>query len=210
MNHSEEVIEILKKSGGLVTDSHLVYVSGKHGSVYLNKDAIYPHTEYASRIGELFAEQNKGKGVEVVAGPALGGIILSQWTAYHLSRLEGREVLGIYAEKMEGEQILRRGYDKVVSGKKVLVVEDITNTGGSVKKVIGSVREAGGEVVGVSVIINRSPGDVTSESIGAEFSSLAEFPAEAFEEKDCPLCAKGVPINTDVGHGKKYLEQKNG
>src|SRR5687767_1733562 len=145
-----DIIEILKRVGGLITDSHLVYTSGKHGEVYLNKDAIYPHTEEASNVGKLFAEKYKDMEVDTVVGPALGGIILSQWTAYHLSQLQGKEVYGVYTEKgPDKTMIFTRGYDKLVAGKKVLVIEDITNTGGSVRKVVDVVKESGGEVVGV-------------------------------------------------------------
>ena len=70
------VVDILKKVGAVITDSHFVYTSGKHGSVYVNKDAVYPHTRETSRIGQLFAEKFKDADIDVVAAPALGGIIL--------------------------------------------------------------------------------------------------------------------------------------
>lgn len=204
-----DIIEILKRVGGLITDSHLVYTSGKHGSVYLNKDAIYPHTEEASNVGKLFAEKYKDVEIDTVVGPALGGIILSQWTAYHLSKMKGKEVYGVYTEKgPDKTMIFTRGYDKLVSGKKVLVIEDITNTGGSVRKVVDVVQAGGGEVVGVCVMINRDPDGVTSEVVGGPFDALTTFKAEAWDEADCPLCKKNVPVNTSVGHGKKYMEAK--
>lgn len=204
------VLDILRDTKAVITDSHIVYTSGKHGSVYINKDAVYPHTGESSRIGELLAEKAKDLDIEVVAGPALGGIILSQWTAYHLSRIKGREVLGIYTEKDANEnQIFTRGYDRLVQGKNVLVVEDLTTTGGSVKKVVDSVRHAGGNVAAVGVMVNRDPENINEQTIGAPFFALGILRAEAFDEKDCHLCKDGVPINTSVGHGRKYLEEKN-
>lgn len=206
---NDEVIEMLKKSGGVITDSHIVYTSGKHGSVYINKDALYPHTEFTSRVGELFAQSYKDTDIDVVAAPALGGIILETWTAYHLSKLKGKEILGIYTEKdAEKNQIFTRGYDKLVAGKNVLVVEDLTTTGGSVLKVVNTVKNAGGNVVAVSVMVNRDPEKINSDMMGVPFSSLAVLKAEAWDEADCKLCQTGVPINTNVGHGKKYLEAK--
>lgn len=203
------VIDILKKVGAVITDSHFVYTSGKHGSVYVNKDAVYPHTEETSKIGQLFAEKFKNVDIDVVAGPALGGIILSQWTAYHLSKLKGKEVLGVYTEKTpEKNQVFIRGYDKLVKGKNVLVIEDLTTTGGSVRKVVDSVKTAGGKVVAVCVMVNRDPEHVTSKVVGGSFSALGVLKASAFDEAVCSLCKKNVPINTDVGHGKKYLEAK--
>lgn len=204
------VVDILKQVGAVITDSHLVYTSGKHGSVYVNKDALYPHTEQTSQVGKLFAEKYKDMDIEVVAAPALGGIILSQWTAYYLSQLKGKEVLGVYTEKTpEKDQIFTRGYDKLVKGKNVLVIEDLTTTGGSVKKVVETVKKVGGNVVAVCVMVNRDPENVTSETIGAPFDSLGILKAKAVDEADCELCKKNVPINTDVGHGRKYLEEKN-
>jgi orotate phosphoribosyltransferase len=204
-----DVISILKKVQAVLTDGHFVYTSGKHGSVYVNKDAVYPHTKETSQIGKLFAEKFKNKNIDVVAAPALGGIILSQWTAYHLSKLQKKEVLGVYTEKnAENGQIFTRGYDKLIKGKNVLVIEDLTTTGGSVRKVVDTVKAAGGKVVGIGVMINRDPKNVTNKVVGGPFISLGILKAEAFDEKKCPLCKKGVPININVGHGRKYLEAK--
>ena len=90
----------------------------------------------------------------------------------------------------EKEQIFTRGYDKHVKGKNVLVIEDLTTTGGSVRKVVDSVKVAGGNVVAVCVMVNRDPNNVTSEVVGGPFSALGILPAEAFDEAVCPLCAK--------------------
>src|SRR3989344_2784130 len=206
---NSDIVDILKSIGAVITDSHFVYTSGKHGSVYINKDALYPHTAETSRVGEMFAQKYKEMDIDVVAGPALGGIILSQWTAFHLSQLKGKEILGVYTEKTpDKQQIFTRGYDKHVKGKKVLVIEDLATTGGSVRKVVDSVKAAGGEVVAVCVMVNRDPKNVTSEVVGGPFSAMGVLKAQAFDEVECPLCKTNVPINTDVGHGKKYLEAK--
>jgi orotate phosphoribosyltransferase len=206
---SNDLLAIFKKTGGYITDSHIVYTSGKHGKVYFNKDAIYPHTSEISTICKEIATKYKNMGIEVVAAPALGGIILSQWTAFHLSDMCGREILGVYTEKTpDKNQIFTRGYDKLVKNKKVLVVEDITTTGGSVKKVIDSVRQAGGNVVGVCVLVNRDPKNINSNFITASFEAIAEVKAQAWEERICPMCQNSIPINTTVGKGREYLAQK--
>lgn len=205
----DDVIDVLKSVGAIITDSHIVYTSGKHGSVYVNKDALYPYTDLSSLVGQMFAEKNKFLPIDVVVAPALGGIILSQWTAYHLTKLKGKEIFGVYTEKdADKNQVFTRGYDKFVKGKNVLVIEDLTTTGGSVLKVVNTVRAAGGKVVSVSVMVNRNPEVVNESMMGAPFSALGILKAEAFDEPVCPLCKKGVPINTTVGHGKKYMEGK--
>ncbi len=206
---NDETLQLLKDTKALLMDDHFVSTSGRHLDIYINKDALYPHTKQTSRMGELFAEKNKELAIDVVAAPALGGIILSTWTAYHLSNLKNKEILGVYTEKdADKNQVFTRGYDALVKGKNVLVIEDLTTTGGSVKKVVNSVRNAGGNVVQVCVMVNRDPENITSDTIGAPFSSLAILKAESWEENDCPMCKKGIPINTTVGHGKKYLEEK--
>lgn len=206
----EEILEVFQKTGGLITGSHIVYTSGRHGDSYLNKDAIYPHTKEISSICLEIANRFKDRDIQVVAAPALGGIILSQWTAFHLTILTNKEVLGVYTEKTpDKNHIFTRGYDKLVSNKKVLIVEDVTTTGGSVKKVIESVRMARGLIEAVCVIANRDPENINSESIGAPFYALSEIRMQSWEESICPLCKKGIPINTDVGKGKDFLYKKN-
>ena len=206
------IFEILKETGALITDDHFVYTSGKHGAIYINKDAIYPHTDKASEVGGLFAESSKDMGIDIVVGPMIGGIILSQWTAYHLSKLKGKTVLSVYTEKdSASNQIFgRRGYDKLVAGKNVLIVEDLTTTGGSVAKVVNTVKHAGGNIISVGVMIDRSDKGMTENIIGAPFFTLGRLTTEVFDAKDCPFCKEGRPINIKIGHGKKFLEgQKN-
>ena len=202
----KEVLNILKSVGAIITNSHLVGTSGNHMPAYINKDALLPHTEYV-----LFAQKFKNKNIEVVISPAVAGIPFSQWTAYHLSKISKKEVLSIFTEKtLENNQIFKRGYDIMVKDKRVLVVEDTTTTGGSVKKVINSVRKAGGKVIAAGVMINRDPKLVNSKSIGVPFFALGIFKIPSYKEKNCPLCKARVPINTKFGHGKKFLASSIG
>ena len=205
---SNEVVEILQKVGAVLLNDHFVGTSGRHLEGYVNKDALFPHTEETSRIGQLFAETFNNHDIDTVAAPAMGGIILSQWAAYHLSKIKGKEIYSVYAEKVDGNLQLTRGYDAFVKGKKVLVIEDLTTTGESLKKVIQVVQEAGGKIVAASVMLNKDPELVSSQTFGVPFVALAELRVRSFDEKDCPLCQKNVPINVTVGHGKKYLQQK--
>lgn len=91
-------------------NGHFVGVSGKHLDTYITKDALLPHTTEVSKIAKLIAEKAKNLKADVVVGPALGGIILSQWVAYHLTKLKGKEILSFYTEKRgEGDQVFTRG-----------------------------------------------------------------------------------------------------
>lgn len=208
--NEQEVLQLLGNVGAVITDSHIVYTSGKHGTAYVNKDAIYPHTAQTSRLCRTIAEQFADDGVEVVIAPAIGGVILSQWVAHHLTQIRGCEVIGVYAEKVEGEDtfVIKRGYDKLITGKNVLVVEDVLTTGGSVKKVVEATRASGGKVVGLGVLCNRGgivPADVANPP---RLIALVNVKLDAWDEAQCPLCEQNIPINTDVGKGREYLANK--
>ena len=208
--NEQEVLRVLGKVGSVIANSHIVYTSGKHGTAYVNKDAVYPHTKETSDLCRAIAQQFANDGVEVVIAPAIGGVILSQWTANHLTELTGSEVLGVYAEKADSGDafIIKRGYDKIVAGKNVLVVEDVLTTGGSAKKVVEATRAIGGKVVGLGVLCNR--GGITTQDVVdvPKLFALANVKLDAWDEADCPLCAQSVPINTDVGKGREYLARK--
>jgi len=204
-----KVLGVLQAKGVVLTDDHLVYTSGRHGSAYVNKDAIFTDPSLVSALCFDIAEHfNLAGGYDVVVGPVLGGIILAQWTAYHASALIGQKVLAVYAEKDGEAFVLRRGYDQLVAGKRVLVVEDILTTGSTVRKVVAAVRAAGGEVIGVGALCNR--GEVTVAAVGdvPELLALVELTLESWPEADCPLCLAGQPINTAVGKGREFLARK--
>ncbi|MBX9765531.1 phosphoribosyltransferase [Patescibacteria group bacterium] len=206
----DDVVRILKETGA-VLEGHFIGTSGRHLSGYLNKDKFLPHAKIVSEFSRMFAELNKDKNIDVVVAPAVAGIPFSQWTSYHLSQITGKEVLGLFTEKTpENGQIFKRGYDQLVKGKRVLVVEDTVATGGSVKKVIDTVRAAGGEVVQVSILVNRDPDNVNEKTFGCPLNALAVIPMPSFAEDEVPEWLKKIPINTTVGHGAKYLKEHGG
>ena len=208
--NQQEIIMILNRVGAVITDSHIVYTSGKHGSAYVNKDAIYPHTSQISSLCWEMAKWFALDNVQVVIAPAIGGVILSQWAAHHLSTINGHEVLSVYAEKdTSGDNfVIKRGYDKLITGKNVLVVEDVLTTGGSAKKVIEATRALGGNIVGLGVLCNRGGVTVQDVSDPPKMVSLVNIKLDAWDEAECPLCATNVPINIDVGKGREYLARK--
>lgn len=203
----DEVMKLLAEAGALVTNSHIIYTSGRHGSAYINKDALYVHTEATSRVGELMAADYDADQVDVVAGPTIGGVVLSQWVAYHLTkRRKGGETLAVYAEEegAERNRLFKRGYDQHIKGKNVVIVEDVVTTGGSVAKVVDAVRALDGKILGASLLCNR--GGIGSDAVGGvTLNALTAVTLDSYPEDDCPLCREGVPINTSVGKGKAYL-----
>lgn len=202
-----KVLEILQKVGAFRA-GHFVFVSGLHADTYVNKNAMYPYTHAMSELCKGIAEEFKGQHIEAIVGPATGGIILSQWVAYHLSEIEGREVYSTYADKDGDGFVIRRGYDQLIKGKNILVVEDLVTTGSSLRKVIGAARIVGGNVQAAVAVCNR--GAVTKEMIGnpPAFKSLLTVHLDQWPADTCDLCAQNIPINTDVGHGKEFLASK--
>ena len=233
--NEQEVLRVLDKVGAVI-DGHFVYASGRHGKAYFNKDAVYPHTQDTSCFCREIAKRFLGDRVEVVIAPAIGGLIISQWTAHHLTEMTGREVFSVYADKSEqlgsalwyicfGLRLLwksipqlgqapkeyfaiKRGYDKFIAQKNVLVVEDILTTGRSAKKVIKAARAIGGNVIGLGAICNRGGIEPQDVADVPKFTCLVDVKLDAWDEADCPLCDSRVPINTDVGKGKEFLARR--
>jgi orotate phosphoribosyltransferase len=199
MTAATRAAAILADSAAVLRDTHVVYTSGRHGSAYVNKDAVYPYTERVRELCALMADAGRPLEAEVVCGPAMGGIILAQWTGHHLG------LPAVYAEKADdGGMMLKRGYDKLVARCRVLVVEDVINTGGSLIETIRAVRAARGTVVGAVALCNR--GSVTAAALDVPvLHALVELSLESWTADECPLCRRGMPVNTDVGKGREFL-----
>ena len=129
----------------------------------------------------------------------------------------GKQVYAVYADKDpstgSGQAgghgfVVGRGYEEVIKGKNVLIVEDLTTTGGSIRKVVEASRIAGAHVVGAIALCNR--GGVTKEMVGSPpiFDQLLNVHLEQWPAEECDLCKRGIPVNTEVGHGKEFLAKK--
>ncbi len=203
------IMQMFSDVGAIVTGSHFVYTSGRHSSVYINKDALYLHTGTISALCKLMVEPFDPAQIDVVVGPVTGGIVLSQWAAHHLNqRRTSGETLAIYAEKASDAQdkqfFFGRGYAQYIAGKNILVVEDVLTTGGSARQVIELVRRHGGNVIGLSALCNR--GGVRPSDVGdAPLSALVSIDLDTYAPEDCPLCQQHVPVNTELGKGKSFL-----
>jgi orotate phosphoribosyltransferase len=212
LNNDPEIMQVFTDAGAIITNSHFVYTSGRHSSIYINKDAIYAHTGSISLLGEHMARPYNPHEIDVVVGPVLGGIVLSQWVTHALNRRRTvGETLAVFAEKgadgVDKKFFFGRGYDRFIAGRNILIVEDLLTTGGSVRQVVETVRSYGGNVVGVSVLCNR--GNVQPQDIGGvPIQALITLSLETYLEEDCPFCKQGVPINTELGKGRAFLAKK--
>ena len=172
--------EILEKTGVLQTD-HFLLTSGKHSNKYMQCAKIFQHPDISAEISKDLAEKYDGYDIDIVIGPAVGGIILAYEVARQL------EVRALFAERENGKMTLRRGFE-IKAGSRVLVVEDVITTGGSVKEVIELVRAVGGEVIGVASVVDRSGGKALFD---VPFKSAIKIEIDTYEPNDCPMCKAG-------------------
>jgi orotate phosphoribosyltransferase len=117
-----KIMQIFADVGAVVSNSHFVYSSGRHSSVYINKDALYIHSDVISKLCRMMVRSYTADQIDVVVGPVLGGIVLSQWVAYYLNeKRSSGETLAIFAEKEsdgpDKQFAFHRGYDKYLAGK---------------------------------------------------------------------------------------------
>lgn len=176
----ERVEEILRESGVLL-EGHFLLTSGRHSDKYMQCAKIFRHTKYSEELCAALAEQYKDEKIDVVIGPAMGAVQM----AYEVSRAVGCE--NFFTERVDGKMVLRRGFE-VTQGMRCLLVEDVVTTGGSVKEVAELVKEAGGIVVGIGSIVDRSNGAV---DFGVPFKSVYPIEVVSWEADECPLCKEG-------------------
>ncbi len=190
----KKVIEIFEKAGSLLT-GHFLLTSGKHSERYLEKFAVLQKPELTEELCSDIANYFKDEKIDVVIGAAVGGIILSYEIARQL------KCRGIFMEREEGKLKLRRGF-KVNKGERVLIVEDIITTGGSVQEIIDELKTSYEcEIAGVGFLINRSGKKIDFE-VGKTFY-LAKIDIETYEPENCPLCKKNIPLTK---RGSKNLK----
>ncbi len=158
----------------------------------------------------IIAEAFINNDVEVVIGPETGGIIISRYTAMELSHLLDRNIPTTYANKSKDAKsfFITSDFIQMIAGKNVLVVEDNITTGGSVRQVVEAVRKAGGHVVGVGVLCKNKT--ITKKDLAdvPKLFSIIERAVELYPPEKCPLCGLGIPVNTEHGHGKEFLENQ--
>lgn len=184
---NERVLAALKSAGALKT-GHFLLASGKHSNQYVEKfDLLRQPTETVIACAG-FADQFKDAGIDVVAGPTTGGIIL----AFETARQMGANAA--YAERAtdgaSGREF-RRG-TTFAPGSKVLVVDDILTTGGSVRETLAALAQHDVDVVAVGVLVDRSGGKTSFADV--PLFSLVELDIEIWDAASCPLCAAGEPV----------------
>lgn len=183
-------MKIFKETGALL-EGHFLLTSGLHSSKYFQCAKVLQYPEYSEILSRQIARHFYTSEVEVVISPAIGGIIVGYEVARQL------EARSIFAEREEGVMKLRRGFE-IKPGERVLVCEDVVTTGGSVFEVIELVKNAGGKLVGVGCIVDRSGGKI---DFGIRFASVVRLEVPTFKAEECPLCKEGIQIEKPGSRG---------
>ncbi len=181
--NAEQVIDQFKTTGALL-EGHFQLSSGLHSTVYLQCALVLQFPEKAEAFGRAIAEKFQGQGIQLVASPAIGGIVIG----HEVARALGARF--IWTEREAGQMTLRRGFT-VAPGEKTLVVEDVVTTGGSTRDTIEALKRSGADVVAVASIIDRSAG---TADVGVPLASLASLKVVSVESTDCDACKLGEPV----------------
>ena len=192
MMTQDEVRALLVKTGAIM-DGHFLLTSGLHSPHYVEKFNVLQHPQYTQRLCEAMAEKFKDARIETVVGPVTGGILLAHETGKALG------TRAIFTERVGGKMTFRRGFS-LCEGERVLIVEDIVTTGGSIKEVIDVVKAAGAVPVAVSMLVDRSGGKPAFGDVPA--TALLTMSVETYTPEQCPLCAKGIPMTKRGRTGK--------
>ncbi|TLM78301.1 MAG: orotate phosphoribosyltransferase [Actinobacteria bacterium] len=176
-----EVLAALKEAGAIL-EGHFVLTSGRHSDRYVQCARILEDPALTTRLAQAAVHRIADLRVDLVAAPAVGGIIIGFAVAQALG------VRFIFSERQDGAMTFRRGFE-VLEGARVLVVEDVVTTGGSVAEVVGLVRAAGGEPLAAVSIIDR--GGV--KSFDVPLIPLLRLEVESWDASECGLCRSGVP-----------------
>jgi orotate phosphoribosyltransferase len=181
-----DLLQTLRASGALKS-GHFLLSSGRHSDQYIEKFDLLRNPEATSDACALIANRFRSRNLDVVVGPTTGGVIL----AFEVARQLG--VMAAYAERASPDPTTRefRRGTLFTPGSRVLVVDDILTTGGSVSETLAALKGHQVEVVGVAVLVDRSAGKA---KLGAPWIALATVDARSWPGEECPLCEQGLPL----------------
>lgn len=195
MMTEQEVKQLLIDTKAIL-EGHFLLTSGLHSPMYVEKFNVLQHPKYTERLCQELAARFKDQNVELVIGPMTGGILL----AHEVGKALGTRA--IFTEREKGVMTLRRGF-RIEPGTRVLIVEDIVTTGGSVREVVDVVKASQGEIVGVGLLVNRSGGKADFGIPNEKVQALLNLTVPTYQPDDCPLCKDHVPMTE---RGSKHIK----
>ena len=192
MKTNSYVLDIFKSTGALL-EGHFVLTSGKHSGSYFQCAKVLQHPEYLTAFSVMIADEFESKEPDLIISPAVGGIVLGTEVGTQLGSRT------IFAERKNGKMIIRRGFE-ISANEKVLIIEDVITTGGSVKEVINLVKKSGGEIIGVGVLVDRSNGHA---KLHEHQYSIIKMDAISYRDDEVPESLTKIPIKKP---GSRYLK----
>lgn len=190
---TEKEVEDLLIETSAIMEGHFLLTSGLHSPRYVEKFNILQKPVYTEKLCRAMAEKFKDANIETVVGPVTGGILLAHETGKALG------TRAIFTERENGKMTFRRGFT-LHEGERVLIVEDIVTTGGSIREVIDVVKEHGGIPVAVSMLVDRSGGKATFGDVPS--TALLHMDVQTYKPEECPLCKAGIPMTKRGRTGK--------
>ena len=190
---TEKEVEDLLIETSAIMEGHFLLTFGLHSPRYVEKFNVLQKPVYTEKLCRAMAEKFKDANIETVVGPVTGGILLAHETGKALG------TRAIFTERENGKMTFRRGFT-LHEGERVLIVEDIVTTGGSIREVIDVVKEHGGIPVAVSMLVDRSGGKATFGDVPS--TALLHMDVQTYKPEECPLCKAGIPMTKRGRTGK--------
>ena len=182
MINKEQMFDIFKSTNALL-EGHFILTSGRHSANYFQCAKVLQYPEYLTAFSIMISDEFEKIEPDVVISPAIGGIVLGTEVGTQLG------CRTIFAERKNGDMVIRRGFE-IQSGERVLIVEDVITTGGSVKEVMKLVLGGGAEIVGVGVLVDRSNG----VQLHKNQYSVVKLDAVSYGENEVPKELAAIPI----------------
>jgi len=192
MNITQDQVKDIFKRTGAFLEGHFLLTSGLHSPHYVEKFRVLEFPGHTATLCSGIAELYRNEGVTVVVGPVTGGVILAHEVGKQLG------VRAMFTERVEGKMTLRRGF-VLTPEDRVLLVEDIVTTGGSIIEVRDVVAETGATIVGLGYLVDRSGGKT---DFGIPAKSLLTLDVVTYQPDECPLCKQNVPLVKPGRSGK--------
>ncbi len=178
------MIEELLNKTGAIKKGHFLLASGFHSQYYFQAQSLLQYPQYASIAGEEIAKLWTGREIDIIVSLAIGGIVLGQEVARHLG------VRHVFLERKNKKLSLERGF-KIHKGEKILLVEDVITTGGSLKEAIPLLKKYPAKITGITSMVLR--GEV---EFSCPLKYLVKINWQKYSPEFCPLCKQGIPLYT--------------